>query len=143
VFSLWWLYFAKSAHRFLTSNKESFVWGYGHYFIFAAVAAMGAGLAVNVDFLTNHAAISQAVAGATVTIPVAVFLILLWALHIRPHEEVGLAYAVSFLAAATLILAVTFSPSPVLLTGLITAALAGIIMFLMAREHKLSRHAQL
>ncbi len=45
VFAMWWLYFARSAHRFLVSNRVSFVWGYGHFFVFAAAAAVGAGLA--------------------------------------------------------------------------------------------------
>lgn len=43
VFALWWVYFDRSAHDLLTSLRASLVWGYGHYVIFAATAAIGAG----------------------------------------------------------------------------------------------------
>ena len=36
VFSFWWLYFEGHAHDALTSRGAAFVWGYGHYFVFAA-----------------------------------------------------------------------------------------------------------
>ena len=58
IFSLWWIYFAKPAYRFLTSNRIGFLWGYGHYFIFGAAAAIGAGLAVNVDHLLGKTDVS-------------------------------------------------------------------------------------
>lgn len=49
VFAFWWLYFDESVHRRLVDNRHAFVWGYGHYFVFAAAAAIGAGIAVIVD----------------------------------------------------------------------------------------------
>jgi low temperature requirement protein LtrA len=122
VFSIWWLYFAKPAAQFLTSNRASIPWGYGHYLIFASAAAVGAGLAVNIDYATHHAHISHAAAGATVTVPVAVFLLVLYVLHIRPHH-VPLAHNLLSPGAAALVLAVTFTAIPVLATGLILAAL--------------------
>lgn len=138
VFSMWWMYFAKPAHRFLTANRVAFVWGYGHYFIFAAAAAVGAGLAVNVEHATGHTALSGAGAGATVTIPVAVFLCMLWGLHIRPHRG-GFFHTALFLGAAAVSLAATFSPWPILTTGLVTAALVIIsIVVSSAREHRRS-----
>ena len=80
VFGMWWLYFAKEAHELLTSLRAAYIWGYGHYLVFASAAAVGAGLAVNVDFLTDHAAIGARGAAAAFTIPVAVFLLAVWAL---------------------------------------------------------------
>ena len=51
VFSLWWLYFQRNAGDAIGGDNVSpFVWGFGHYFIFAAAAAIGAGLASRVDF---------------------------------------------------------------------------------------------
>jgi low temperature requirement protein LtrA len=44
VFSIWWLYFDRPAHDLLTSLRRAFIWGYGHYLIFASLAAVGAGL---------------------------------------------------------------------------------------------------
>src|SRR6266704_3330674 len=44
VFSMWWLYFEQHAEeRLSTTNLTSFVWGYGHYLIFASAAGVGAG----------------------------------------------------------------------------------------------------
>ncbi len=47
VFCAWWMYFAQPAEKavdfargvFLSSPKYAFVWGYFHYFVFAAIAA--------------------------------------------------------------------------------------------------------
>lgn len=132
VFSMWWLYFAKPAYRFLTSNRAGFVWGYGHYFIFAAAAAVGAGLAVNVDHAIGHGELSDAAAAAAVTIPVAVFLCTLWVLHIRPHHA-PLYHAILMPAAAGAILAASFSPWPLFVSGLICSALVAISVALSAR----------
>jgi low temperature requirement protein LtrA len=125
LFSLWWIYFAKPAHRFLTSSRAAFTWGYGHYFIFGATAAVGAGLAVNVDHVLGKAAISGALAGASVAVPVAVFLLMMWLLVVRPQglpPERGLPYPFVIL----LVLAATFAPWPVLTVGAVVAAfLAG------------------
>src|SRR5829696_8708455 len=41
VFGMWWLYFSKESHELLTSLRAGIVWGYGHYLIFAAAAAVG------------------------------------------------------------------------------------------------------
>lgn len=47
VFALWWLYFE---HPLVESLRErnTFAFGYGHYFVFAGLAAVGAGLAATV-----------------------------------------------------------------------------------------------
>ncbi|MFI9581974.1 low temperature requirement protein A [Streptomyces sp. NPDC052236] len=125
VLSLWWLYFAKPAARFLTSNRAAFPWGYGHYLIFGSAAAVGAGLAVNVDHATHHTEISRTAAGAAVTVPVAVFLLVLYLLHIRPHHALA-AHALLMPGTAAVVLALTFTGIPVLGTGLAVAALAAV-----------------
>ena len=69
VFSLWWLYFQRNAGEVIGGDNVSpFVWGFGHYFIFAAAAAIGAGLASRVDFWTHHGDGSALVTGAAVTV---------------------------------------------------------------------------
>jgi len=121
LFSMWWLYFSKSAEEFLnTKSAISFRWGYGHYFIFAAAAVVGAGLAVNIDHLTAHTALDNAGAAATVTIPVALYLLTLWIFHLRPHQ-IGTPHALLFLSGTAAVLAATFSPWPMLLSGVILA----------------------
>ncbi|HEX3310251.1 MAG TPA: low temperature requirement protein A, partial [Streptosporangiaceae bacterium] len=87
VFALWWLYFDRSAHNLLTSLRTSLMWGYGHYFIFASAAAVGAGLGVAVDQATGHTQISAVLAGYAIAAPVSVYLFFVWLLHIRPHQS--------------------------------------------------------
>ena len=87
IFALWWLYFDRSAHDLLTSLRVSLLWGYGHYLIFGSVAAIGAGLGVGVDYLTEHAEISQTQADYAIALPVAVYLFAVWLLHIRPFQS--------------------------------------------------------
>jgi low temperature requirement protein LtrA len=125
MFALWWLYFAESAGDFLTSSRRAFVWGYGHYVIFAAGAAVGAGLAVTAAHASHTAHISRFAASATVTIPVAIFLIAIWTLHLR-HGEAAWPVPV----AATIVLALTFTGPAVLLTGLCLASLIAVIEYL-------------
>lgn len=141
VFSLWWLYFAKPAHRFLVSNRVAFVWGYGHYFIFAAVAAVGAGLSLRIDHLVDHSELSDGQAAAAVTVPVAVFLLALWALQVRP-SRVGSTHAVVFPVAALAVLSSTLTGRPVLAVGLITGALVITGVTLSARAHRRSLRAR-
>ena len=112
VFALWWLYFDQPAHELLAGQRcaSPFVWGYGHYFVFASAAAVGAGIAVIVD--------RPDLSGAPVTIPVAVLLVALWVLHIRPRTWLEP-------AAAVLVLAATFvGPSLVVTAGILSVLVA-------------------
>jgi len=82
LFALWWLYFLEPAGEGLARHRDRFIlWGYGHYGIFAALAALGAGLKVAVEQNGHHITASPVVAGYAVAIPVSVFLVLLWAVH--------------------------------------------------------------
>jgi low temperature requirement protein LtrA len=122
VYSLWWLYFYRPVHDFLEDRKASrvFAWGYGHFVVFASAAAVGAGLAASVDQATAHSAISSRAAGAAVAIPVALYVGSLWLLHRRPGS---LAYNSLAPISLVLLLAAPFTPQPVLVTGVILAAL--------------------
>jgi low temperature requirement protein LtrA len=81
-FALWWLYFAQPAGEGLERNRQrSFLWGYGHIGIFASIAAIGAGLEVTVRGLGGHIEASPYAVAYAIAIPVAVFLVLLWALN--------------------------------------------------------------
>jgi low temperature requirement protein LtrA len=130
VFSLWWLYFDRSAHGLLTTLRTSILWGYGHYFIFASAAAVGAGLAVAVDYDIHHAEISRTVAGYAVAAPTAVYLAFVWLLHLRPHLRGPLVLA--YPVAAVLILLTPFGPAPVQL-------IAGVLVVLLAITLTLGR----
>ncbi len=127
VFSMWWVYFDRPVHDLLTSLGKAIVWGYGHYLVFAAAAAVGAGLAVSVDQVTHHAKVSAAGAGAAVAIPVAVFLVCLWVLHDRPEYRRTRSFGP---IAAVLVLLTPFTGYAVLLTGGILASLVAIKLVL-------------
>jgi low temperature requirement protein LtrA len=78
LFALWWLYFLDPVGEGLARHRErSFLWGYGHYGMFAALAALGAGLEVAVRQTGEHDKVSAMVVGYSVAIPVGVFLLLL------------------------------------------------------------------
>ncbi|MGW1315410.1 low temperature requirement protein A [Streptomyces sp. NPDC002426] len=132
VFALWWLYFAQNAPRRLTSLRSAILWGYGHYAVFASAAAVGAGLAVNVAHSTGHGHLSDRAAAATFTVPVAVFITLVWLLHHRA-DELRSRNDLIHPAAVLAVLAVTFTPGPVLATGLLSAALVAATLVVAAR----------
>ncbi|WP_229829953.1 low temperature requirement protein A [Actinoplanes ianthinogenes] len=87
VFALWWLYFDRPVRRRFASLRASLSWGYGHYCVFAAAAAAGAGLSVAVDRVTHPADVTGRLAGYAIAVPVAVYLLALWLLLIRPEER--------------------------------------------------------
>jgi low temperature requirement protein LtrA len=132
VFGMWWLYFAKESAQFLTSLRVAIVWGYGHYLVFGSAAAVGAGLAVNVDSLTHHAAIGPRAAAAAFTIPVALFLVAVWALQLRPHH-LGRWQSALVPGTALLVLAGTLTAEPILVTGLLVAAMIAASLVVLHR----------
>jgi low temperature requirement protein LtrA len=132
VFGMWWLYFGKEAAELLTSLRAAIVWGYGHYLVFASAAAVGAGLAVNVDHVTGHAAVGARASAAAFTIPVALFLLAVWALQLRPHH-LGRWPSALVPATAAVVLAATLAPEPVLVTGLLVAAMIAVSQVALSR----------
>jgi low temperature requirement protein LtrA len=130
LFAMWWIYFDMPTERLIDRARESsdagrsgaFAWGYGHYFVFGAAAAMGAGLVVMVDQVTDHSELTDAQAAFAFTVPVVVYLIMVWMLHMpfkvsTPLRNFGVPVA------ACLILLSSFTPEPVLLTGFVLVAL--------------------
>jgi low temperature requirement protein LtrA len=130
VFFMWWLYFDMPAEQvvgraraaFTERPSGPFLWGYGHYFLFASAAAAGAGLAVAVDQATHHSKLTDTQAGFAITVPVTIYLVAVWAIHYTTKAPGPMrTYAVPI--AAVLILASSFTPEPVLVTGLLLASL--------------------
>jgi len=126
VLSMWWIYFDLAGRVELDSLRMAFVWGYGHYAIFAAAAAVGAGLVVSVDHATHHAGdeggVTSLTAGLTVTIPVATYLLALWLLRDVAAQR-RLVDGSLVVGVAIVVMAAAFTGHAVLLTGVILAAL--------------------
>ncbi|MFI2211873.1 low temperature requirement protein A [Streptomyces sp. NPDC020141] len=122
VFSAWWIYFAVPAHERLISNRQALPWGYGHVLIFGSAAAIGVGMEVAVEHGVGVAHISSFAAGASVTVPTAVFLLTVWLLHAR-HFKHGTAEQLTLPLAAAAVLGCSFAGGwAVLAAGLVTAA---------------------
>lgn len=89
MFTMWWAYFDQEAAERLENRQLAFVWGYGHFFIFVAIAVIGATLESAVDVATHHAEISDQLAGYLIAIPLVIYTASLWVLH-EAHAQVGL-----------------------------------------------------
>ena len=135
VFAMWWVYFSKPSEDLLTSNEVAFRWGYGHYLIFASIAAVGAGLEVGVEVAAGHAELSTIVAGATVTVPVAIYLLTAWVLLVLPHR-IGAVRTAVYPVAAGLVLLTALTAQPVLLTGLVLCALVTVSIARSNQAHR-------
>ncbi|HEU0239889.1 MAG TPA: low temperature requirement protein A [Micromonosporaceae bacterium] len=132
VFAIWWVYFDRSGEEVLTTRPSGFLYGYGHYVVFASAAAIGAGITVEVDALLGVGDLSTHAAAFAVAIPVAGFLASVWFVHRRPGEPVR---AVAFPVAALLVLAAPFGPEPL---ALIAAILVGLVALTAATSPKSS-----
>ena len=121
VLSMWWLYFDRSAEDLLTSQLIVMIWGFGHFFLFGAAAAVGAGIALQVDYATHHTEISAVAAGTAIAFPVAIYVISLLLMHLRPGElSKGI---LPSLVAASLIALTPFSGHAALLGGILLVTL--------------------
>ena len=134
LFMLWWISFAEPSGEGLAARRDwCFIWGYGHYVIFAGLAAVGAGLETAVVSAGAHVEAGDATVIAAVAVPIAVVLVMLWALHaplgraaIRP-ALIGVAVVLILLtvfAAPTLGVAASLVVIAALLVLLLAAALA-------------------
>ncbi len=120
VFAMWWLYFERPGDEVLTMTS-GFIWGYGHYFVFGSAAALGAGVAVNIDVIAGASSLAPRTAAWTIAIPVAVYLLSVWLLLRRPGQtEVR---AISFPVGAALVLLAPFFVAPVTVIAVVVAAL--------------------
>ncbi|MET8504562.1 low temperature requirement protein A [Streptomyces sp. NPDC004787] len=126
VFAAWWIYFVVPAHDRLSSNRQGFLWGYGHYLIFASAAAIGAGIEIAIEQAVGKAHITTLAASSAVTIPTAVFLMCVWLLHAR-YFKVGLAQQAVLPVASLAILMCSFAGHwAVLAAGLVAAATVAV-----------------
>lgn len=134
IFSMWWLYFDWQMDDLLTSLGRVFTWGYSHLFIFASAAAVGAGLAVTIDYALHHAEIGAVEAGATVAVPVAVYLTCLWLLHVAFQAISRFQQFLIPIVVVLVLLTPLAGDQAALLTGLLLVALLTIKLVHRYRE---------
>lgn len=114
VFSLWWIYFS-GAEAQLPSLRIALAWGYGHYLVFAAVAAVGASLDAAITVAGHQAHASARLAALAIAVPVVLYLLALAVLH-RLAGARTVAHHVPTLAGAAAVLALAFA-TPVIGLG--------------------------
>jgi low temperature requirement protein LtrA len=92
VLAGWWAYFKHSTHiaERRASAVYAFAWGYGHVVIFASAAALGAGLQVAADETHGAITLDPVLAALTVAVPVAIYLVAVWALHATEASRASL-----------------------------------------------------
>lgn len=82
AFGMWWLCFLSSPAEILhVERKKAWLWGYGHVFLFSAIAATGAGLHAGAYLIGGDSKLSVEGVVAAVAVPVAVFGACLVAFH--------------------------------------------------------------
>jgi low temperature requirement protein LtrA len=138
VFTMWWLYFEQPV-RDRTSVRAGFLWGYGHLPIWAAAAAVGAGLAVAIEQANGVESALDAVGAAySVTIPVAIYLGGLWGLHQLDHWG-GWRDGIPVVVTLVLLVTVPLTGWGVLLCGVVVA---GLLAWKLATGRVPVRHQQ-
>jgi hypothetical protein len=138
VFALWWSYFKHSAtERIRDSLRWTFVWALAHYLIFAAVAALGAGLQVAVGSLDHTARVTPLFAAFTVAIPLTTFMVVLGLLN-RTSVPAGI--TLTFLAAA-LTLATAAAPILTLPASIVimVVLVALLLAYYLTAAHRATR----
>ena len=132
VYSMWWIYFDRPEEHLLDSVPTSIAWSYLHLPIFAAVAAVGAGLVVAIEETSGHAHLGWVAIGTAVGAPLVVYLLSLWALYLRtlrdPFHRLVIPVAVA------LIIGAIFTPAPVLAIGLVLAGVVAVKVALHIRD---------
>ncbi|MGO1056283.1 low temperature requirement protein A [Crossiella sp. CA198] len=132
--AMWWIYFWPPHHHAIKDLANSLAYVYGHFFVFAAAGAFSAGIEVEIDVLTGHSTLPFA--SFAYTIPLAVFVLGIWALAIRPHADHVVNTALPLAGLLTLV--DPLIPVPFAITA---AALAGAVAVLIWRRPRTeSRH---
>lgn len=125
LFGMWWMYFDATPRSLSRTSKEAFIWGYGHLFIFASAAAVGAGFSVCTDALAGKTHLEHTQVSLMVGIPVAVYVLGLWAVHIRACRPARVNAA--FLLGAAIVIAFAAAPWPWSLLGM--SAVVALLVF--------------
>ena len=121
IYSMWWIYFDRPEELLLSSTRTALIWSNVHLPIFASVAAVGAGLAVAIDATVGESELGPVATAAAIAIPVAFYLLSVWALYIRSRGT--LVHWAGVPAVVILVLAASLTGAPVLLIGLLLGAL--------------------
>jgi low temperature requirement protein LtrA len=134
AFGTWWLYFDHPGHLTPTAGV-AFRWGYAHVAVFASLAALGAGVHVAIEAVTDHA--EDRVGALAVALPVAAYLLGLALLMVVTGTPLTSRRVLPKLAGAAVIVAVgAVAPvtAAVVVCAVIVAGLVTSMVVLPERE---------
>jgi len=148
LFGIWWLYFLEPSESGLRRRRRwSYFWGYGHYVLFAAIAAVGVGLDVAVTSVSGRHELLPVGAGFVLAVPVAVILAVLFVLY-RPLSGGTDIPASVLLPASVLCLGIPLTADAIGVPGVVVAlaALLGVVvlvtMLIEQRRHRAESAAE-
>jgi low temperature requirement protein LtrA len=122
VAAMWWIYFDRPQHDQTITRPRAYFWGYLHYLIFASAAAFSAGVEVAIAVRLHESHLNHTVAGLTLTIPLAVFVVATWLVLDAVRRDVIQAVGTVLLAAALVATAVLPYPLPGAAVVMVAAA---------------------
>ena len=132
VYAMWWIYFDRPEEHLLDSVPTAIAWSYLHFPIFAAVAAVGAGLVVAIEEASGHAHLGRVAVGTAIGAPLVVYLLSLWALYARTLRD--LFHQLVIPVAIVLIVGAIFTPAPVLAIGLVLVGVVAVKVAVRIRD---------
>jgi low temperature requirement protein LtrA len=142
IFAMWWVYFLQPAGEGLDVNRDaSYLWGYGHYFVFLSLAGLAAGLDVVLASAGGELELPATAAGYAIAIPVAVYLFSLWLVHVpvAPTRVVRIEAVLPF---SIVILAVPLASAGIGLVGvfvlIVVVAIAAVVTVMLIKRRALA-----
>lgn len=148
VLSLWWIYFDFCTGDGPANGRlDQLVWGYGHYFLFAAIAAIGAGLSLSVEWITDHhhVAMPDWKVALVVGASVAVILLTLAFIESVAEHNASRSHVLMKLGGALFAVAAAFAAPQVTVPGsilLISLMLIAMVAYGVALQHRAHREQQ-
>jgi low temperature requirement protein LtrA len=133
AFGCWWTYFAVPWAEVLVQHRQrGWPFGYGHLFLFAPLAAMGAGLHVAALMLEDKAKIGATGVVLSVAIPFSIYVAVFYALYallMRTADpfHIGLLAGTAALVVLSIVLAAAGVAVPVCLVVLALAPVVTIV----------------
>lgn len=133
VCAMWWLYFAEPTGQFVSDARERFearnprgayAWGYGHFAIYMATAAVGAGIAAVVDVVADESHTSTTTSTLAVAVPVTVYLLCMMLLHWRTRAP---GHQAAYLVCAVAVMVYGALGLSIIGLGILLAVLVGYV----------------
>jgi low temperature requirement protein LtrA len=144
TFGMWWVYFVVPAAEILHEERErSFLFGYLHILVFGAIVATGAGLHAAAYFIEDHSKLGSVETVASVAIPVAVYLVLIFGLYLLLLRSLDMFHIVLAIVSLGLLAgAVALAAAGVDMAVCLLVVMAAPVVSVLGFEFVGHRHAQ-